>query len=286
MNPTRQGSLCALTFTIATILFLVLNDAPSARANRPADLANCSGPLTRELCHEASHGEIVVGRAERVPGAAGASVGGRATGGVGGRTDGPPAWMIRQVNSFCADAIANAGMNGAPLTPPIVALCRPSPPGATVPAVPATPTPELVLQALRRLPLPAARLHTDPAGWTLVNLPTEIWATDATVGIRTVDLLGTPVRVRPRPVTYTWTFADTAADGATIVATDRTAGPRTDHTWRRAGASALGATVTWAADYALPDGVWRPVTGSTTTVSSSLDLPVRQARAVLVHDPQ
>jgi hypothetical protein len=137
------------------------------------------------------------------------------------------------------------------------------------------------------LPLYRGQIHTEPAGWTLVNLPTRLWCADpagrpcARVGGRphTVVLLGRPVRIRPRVVGFAWRFGD----GTTAAVPAGVAGDgRVRHVYRARAAVTVTVTLTWAADYAVAGGAFRPIPGATTTTSPPLTLPVRQARPVLV----
>jgi hypothetical protein len=94
-------------------------------------------------------------------------------------------------------------------------------------------------------------------------------------GEKTLTLLGQPVRIRPKIVSYSWTFGD----GSTAEVTDRAA-----HTYLHAGNRTVTLTLTWTADYALGAGTFQPIDDTTTTASASRLLPVREAQTVIVSE--
>lgn len=177
--------------------------------------------------------------------------------------------------AFCRDASDNAvAAGGAPVE--VVALCRGF--GALVVA----PSREQVLRAFKELPLYRGAIRTDPEQFTLVNLETYFWCGDSAgrgcdligEGERQVTLLGQPVRIRPRILSYDWDFGD--GTGADVAA------GRTAHTYEHAGDTDITLTLTWTADYALGGGAFQPIGDTTTTTSPARTLPVREAEAVIV----
>jgi hypothetical protein len=189
-------------------------------------------------------------------------------------SDGRPVRMDALAAS-CLDARTEALAQGAVVPPQIQARC-----GGAGPVV----TADLVLRAFRELPLYRGGVNTDPRGWTLVNLETYFWCGDsagqscAVVGEpeQVVTLLGRPVRVRPRIISYRWSFGDgaerTVAAGA----------GRVGHAYRRQGAATVRVTLTWTADFSVAGQPFLPIGGTTTTTSPPLALPIRAARPVLV----
>jgi hypothetical protein len=148
--------------------------------------------------------------------------------------------------------------------------------------VPVAPGREDVLRAFKRLPLYKGAIRTSPRVFTLVNLETYFWCADtardcAAIGEaeRQVTLLGQPVRIRPKIVSYTWDFGD---------GTTQTTTGRADHTYLHSGTPTITVTLTWTADYALAGGGFQPLDDTTTTTSPPRVLPVREAQAVLVGD--
>jgi hypothetical protein len=186
--------------------------------------------------------------------------------------------LTAATQAFCADATANAvNSGGAPQA--IVDLCGFL--GARVVVVPSR---EEVLRAFEELGLYRGAIRTDPGVATLVNLETYFWCADdggrgcdvVGEGERTVTLLGQPVRIRPRIVSYAWDFGDGAgqdSDGGRVV-----------HTYAHAGTATVTLTLTWTADYAVGAGGFQPIGGTTTTTSPARALPVREAEAVIVGD--
>ena len=117
---------------------------------------------------------------------------------------------------------------------------------------------------------------------TLVNLETYFWCGDDAgrdceaigEGERRITLLGQPVRIRPKILSYTWDFGDGTGQEITS--------GRAAHTYRHAGQVTVTVTLTWTADYALGSGGFQPIDDTTTTTSPPRVLPVREAQTVIV----
>ena len=180
------------------------------------------------------------------------------------------------MQALCADATANAeASDGA--SQAIVDLCG----FAAVPAAVA-PSRTQVLRAFEELPLYRGAIRTDPIRSTLVNLETYFWCADTAdrgcdligEGERRVTLLGQPVRIRPRILSYSWDFGDGSGDQVTA--------GRAAHTYAHATEATVTLTLSWTADYAVGGGGFQPVGGTTTTTSPPRALPVREAEAVIV----
>ncbi|MFT4011049.1 MAG: hypothetical protein QM655_13520 [Nocardioidaceae bacterium] len=145
---------------------------------------------------------------------------------------------------------------------------------------PATITPALVLQALRRINLPAATVHTNPAAKTLVNLDTIFYA-DPTSFTRTLPMLGHQVTVKSTSTHYTWNFDDQSQ------ATSKTPGrpyPHKDITHRYLHSHHTvhpSVDVTYTARYRIDNGPWQPIPDTVTIPGPSTDLHVAEAIPVL-----
>lgn len=227
----------------------------------------CQNPLAHKACASSGDGAIKVGvvRRERTSGNQPKAPG-----------SGRRAFNALEMGAaFCADAGADAAASGG-ASPEVAALCR----GFAALAV--APSRDQVLRAFRELPLYAGTIRTDPAAFTLVNLETFFWCGDTAgrncaaigQGERRVVLLGQPVRIRPRILSYSWDFGD----GARQEVTDG----RAAHTYRHAGPATVRLTLTWTADYALGGGAFQPIDDTTTTTSPPRVLPVREAQAVII----
>jgi hypothetical protein len=182
------------------------------------------------------------------------------------------------MGSFCSTAVARAAAASVGLTPEQVFLCH----GVT--PLPIGPGREQVLTAFRELPLYRGAIRTDPAVFTLVNLETYFWCADPagrdcrTIGEaeRNLTLLGQPVRIRPKLLSYTWNFGDGTGQ--------QTSTGKATHTYRHPGPVTVTLTLTWTADYALGTGRLQPIDDTTTTTSPARILPVREAQTVIVGD--
>lgn len=152
-------------------------------------------------------------------------------------------------------------------------------------AVPAAPVPVFTVNDLRRLPLPKAELNVQPpTGRTLVNIPTNLYASSAPATFR-VTLLGTPVLVKATPVSWSWTYGD----GVTRTF-DSAGAPYPDlgtaHTWSQPGTFSIGLTTTWTATYSVAGGPDLPVDGTAAVVSPPMTVTAVATRAELVADPR
>lgn len=152
----------------------------------------------------------------------------------------------------------------------------PPPVAAALPQV----TAAMVLREFRRIPLPAPRSVTQPAGRTLINFET-IFFTHTEHLTRTLTLLGQQVRLEIQPTSYRWAFGD-----GTSAATD-TAGaayPRKDITHRYANAHTVAThrvSVTWSARYSVNGGPLQDVGGTVTTNGPPTPIAIAEASPAL-----
>ncbi|MFT4008887.1 MAG: hypothetical protein QM655_02475 [Nocardioidaceae bacterium] len=145
---------------------------------------------------------------------------------------------------------------------------------------PATITPALVLEALRRIDLPAATIHTNPDTKTLVNLDT-VFYTDPTSFTRTLPMLGHQVTVESTTTHYTWDFDDQTQATST---TPGRAYPHKDitHRYQHSHTTVHPAVdVTYTARYRIDNGPWQPIPGTITIPGPSIDLQIAEAIPVL-----
>ena len=148
-------------------------------------------------------------------------------------------------------------------------------------AAPPTITPGLVLQAFRRIPLPAADLVIQPPnGRTLVNFKTNFYTEQGELS-RTVTLLGRQVELRIWPASFQWRFGDgesaqTTEPGAAYPDLQVT------HEYTQKGRVAPSVDTTYAAQFRVGAGPWRDVAGTVTIPGTPQALRVVEARPVLV----
>lgn len=145
---------------------------------------------------------------------------------------------------------------------------------------PAAITPGLVLEALRRIDLPAATVHTNPEHKTLVNLET-VFYTDPTSFTRTLPMLGHQVEVESTSTRYAWNFGDGTHAAST---TPGRAYPHKDLTHRYLHSHITAepsVDVTYAARYRVDGGPWTPIPGTVTVPGDTIDLQIAEAVPVL-----
>lgn len=137
-------------------------------------------------------------------------------------------------------------------------------------------TPALVLEAFRRIALPAPATAVQPPDRTLVNLDT-IFHTDAVGFDRTITLLGQPVHLSIRPTSFSWVFGD----GSTATTTTPGAAYPSKlvvHRYQHADTTvAPHVVITWSADYSVDGGPMQPVPGTAQTTGPDTRLRVVEA---------
>lgn len=256
-----------MTRSVLSVLLVLLAFIGIAVGTAIAAPGRC-GPLTQQPCWEAENGKIGVGAADRKV------VRGTAHPSGLGRSSRQAQERAAANAAFCRDASANTTA-GRTVTQEVAALCR-----GIIP-LPVGPGREDVVRAFRELPLYRGVIRTEPRLATLVNLETDFWCGDEQgrtcevvgEGERTVTLLGRPVRIRPKIVSYSWSFGDGTAAETT---------GRAQHTYAHAGKYTVTLTLTWTADYAVGTGALQPIDDTTTTTSEPRILPVREAQTVIV----
>jgi hypothetical protein len=142
-------------------------------------------------------------------------------------------------------------------------------------------TAEAVLNALRRVALPPSDLIVQPPnGRTLVNFDTNFY-TEAAPLDRTIRLLGQRVDLRIWPSSYEWHFGDGEA-----IATESAGAPYPDleitHSYTTKGQVGPAVDTTYAAEFRVNAGPWRPVPGTVTIPGDTVALEVVEATPTLV----
>jgi hypothetical protein len=141
-------------------------------------------------------------------------------------------------------------------------------------------TPGLVLEALRRMGLPAIRTHTQPEDKTLVNFDTIFYA-EPTTFQRTITLLGQRVDVEAAPARFTWRPGDgnvhtTTTPGRPYPAKDVT------HRYERAHRTVQASVdVTYTARFRVGGGAWQDIAETVTISGPPTPLRVAEATPVL-----
>ncbi len=138
-------------------------------------------------------------------------------------------------------------------------------------------TPGMVLNALRRVPLPRARTYAQPKGTTLVNLDTILHTTTSGDLDRSVRILGQTVRLHIHPASYTWAHGD--GTGQTTQGPGDPYPARTvTHRYQRAHTTArVHVTITWTATYRVNGRPSQPVPGTVTTTGPDTTLRIAEA---------
>ncbi|MDN4473473.1 hypothetical protein [Demequina zhanjiangensis] len=117
--------------------------------------------------------------------------------------------------------------------------------------------------------------------WVYSTVPTIAFVDPTPVVIEEV-LLGTPVRIRATPSTFTWNWGDgettTTADPGKPYPDDTIS-----HTYLYVdGAVDLTLQTTWAGSYSVNGGSWVDIDGTLTTTSNPVTLTVRSPHSALV----
>lgn len=128
----------------------------------------------------------------------------------------------------------------------------------------------------------------EPAGWTIVGLHTNFFASRAT---QVVDgqLLGKPASVRFTPVQWTWDYGDGSSatfgtPGASWAATGTREFDPTDtsHVYTAVGTYGVAMTTDVVADYSFDGQAWVEIDGTLAVPANTLSVSVNEARTVLV----
>jgi hypothetical protein len=139
----------------------------------------------------------------------------------------------------------------------------------------------MVSEALRRVPLPAARLQVQPPnGRTLVNFATNFY-TEREEFTRHVRLLGQRIELRITPGRFTWHF-----DDGESTTTTSPGSPYPDlevtHDYLEATSVSPSVDTTYTAEFRVGGGSWQPVPGSVTIPGEAVGLEVVEASPILV----
>lgn len=139
----------------------------------------------------------------------------------------------------------------------------------------------LILQAIRRLGVPASKVE-GPA-YTLVNLETTFYTRPQPVE-RSLTIIGYGVDVEITPTSYRWEWGDGSSETS---ATPGRPYPSTDithiylHDTPR-GSTAVSVDVTYSARFRVDGGSWQTIPDALTIPGAPSDVPVKQATGVLV----
>lgn len=152
------------------------------------------------------------------------------------------------------------------------------------PGAPAADLDSAVLREFRSLRLPGLRVRTDPAGWTLVNLPTRLWVEPSWTERSLGQILGRQVAVQITPVAYHWSFGDGAVH--------QELGPRQEepertvrHIYLKPGVVEPSITTVYRARYRVDGGPARAIHSTVAVQGPATDLDVWEARSELVANP-
>ena len=154
-------------------------------------------------------------------------------------------------------------------------------------------TPQLVRQQVVRL-VPTAAVGLAPHGTTLVNIETVMWA-DAPhqQNLAPVTILGQRVVISLTLDHVAWSFGDgasaTSGPGRAYSDSDpcraRTCPQYFGHVYDVTGSRTVSATAYWQASFTVDGGASQDVPGAVPGPAASADVAVKQARGVLVPNP-
>jgi hypothetical protein len=139
---------------------------------------------------------------------------------------------------------------------------------------------QLVLREVQRVGLPAARLHTQPEGETLVNFDTIFYAEPPAFD-RSLRLLGRNVEVSAEPAEYHWSFGD-----GEVLTTDNPGAPypAKDVTHQYTDAHVTvhpSVEVVYRARFRVDGGAWQAVPETITIPGPTAGVRIREATPVL-----
>jgi hypothetical protein len=154
--------------------------------------------------------------------------------------------------------------------------------GARDPAAPRPVFPGFTLADFQRLPLPAGTPNVEPDnGYTLVNIPTNVYAEAAPVTLGT-QLIGFPVQVRATPSRFAWTFGDGGTHGPTEEAGAPYPALTITHDYARSGTYPITLTTYYSGEYSVAGGPWLPIAGEAQVRSAPVAVEALSGRNRLV----
>ncbi|GAB3570450.1 PKD domain-containing protein [Spelaeicoccus albus] len=159
-------------------------------------------------------------------------------------------------------------------------LCLPPEGSNGTPSVVRTATPPPTMPVVsesdfRKFDLPAPRAKVQPDGWTVTGYPTNMYTNARTTTVN-LTILGFPVRVRARPVSFSWDFGDghtltTTNTGAKISPGDS---PSISHVYTRSGKVRVVLTTHYTGQYSVAGGAWLPIAGQAAVTGAATPLDV------------
>lgn len=206
-------------------------------------------------------------------------------------TGGPPSCGTGPVSDACVPEVhCQADGDRGQLVPVSQGIVGPFAPCEIAEPVEASSpevTPGLVLRALRRIELPAARIVVQPPGGrTLVNFDT-LFHTTAEPFTRTVRLLGRRVELAIEPASFTWRHGDGSSQSTRDPGRPYERGVPMEayvsHRYAEAGVSVRPSVeVAYAARFRVDGGPWRDVAGTVSIGGPAASLRVVEGRPTLV----
>jgi hypothetical protein len=138
----------------------------------------------------------------------------------------------------------------------------------------------MVLEAIRRIGLPAVEAKTQPADKTLVNFETIFYA-EAEPFTRTLTLLGQQVDLDITPSTFHWVFGDGASEDTHTAGAPYPA-KEIVHKYLDAHVTVRHhLEITWTARYRVNGGAWQDVPGTVTRAGPESVLRIAEATPAL-----
>jgi len=181
-----------------------------------------------------------------------------------------------------------SGNYHAPTCSPLVAspwFCLPE---RVPPVQPGPEIPEVSLADLRHFVADRPTISTEPSGWTVKGLPTNMLA-GAHQHTATGVVLGRQVDVSFTPVHYLWDFGDGAQRDTTVpgsswasLSSVEFAPAATSHIYERLGVFDARVRVYYRVNYRFAGFTWRPVSGEVPVGSSPVQLVISAFSRALV----
>lgn len=142
---------------------------------------------------------------------------------------------------------------------------------------------ELVtINDVARLSIDGGNVSIQPSrGWAYVNKPVYLQSHTKPVTKKTT-ILGNAVTITATPVSYTWHCGDGHSFTTKDAGGTWEKGGTVTHSYTRSGTYILSAEIVWQASYTV-GGHTYPVSGTLTTTSTTQQINIREAEAVLTY---
>ena len=158
-------------------------------------------------------------------------------------------------------------------------------PGESQPPPPEVSIPDIIETEYKEIKVSPSAPHAWPRNWAVTGRKAGFWVEGDTQYFD-LTLLGTPVKIRAKPVAYEWNFGDgtklrTTQKGRKPV---RSSDPIIAHTYTKTGTYRVSVTTYFAGMYSIDGGPWLIISGQVRATSETINMTVYRFHKYLVEN--